>query len=124
MRDLLKRHSGRSEFRAASAVLIILSLVVPLSVVTLGAWAWLAFMLGLPVYAMLIWLTYYRLQDASLSSGWIVLMLMVFHFGPKWGAPEPFQLYLSELLNYVPVIIGWIAPSHRAELAAAAKVKI
>lgn len=124
MRELLKRLSGRSEYRAASAGLIIASFVVPLGVLMLGGWAWLAVILDLPVYAMLVWLTYYRLQDASLSSGWIVLMLLVFHFGPKWDAPEPFQLYLSVLLNYVPVMIGWIAPSRRAELSAAAKVEI
>lgn len=90
----------------------------------LGGWAWLAFVLGLPIYATLVWLTYYRLKDASLSSGWIVLMILVFHFGPKWDAPEPFQLYLGVLLNFVPVMMGWIAPSRKAELAAAAGAKI
>lgn len=111
MRSLLQRLSGRLEYRLASAGLLLATLLIPLVVLWLGGPAWLAFAVGVFPYATLVWLTYYRLQDASLSSGWLILMVVVFHFGPKLDAPEPLQLHLAELLNLVPVVMGWLVPS-------------
>jgi len=97
-------------YRPVSVALILLSLVVPVAVVQLGGPDWLSFLLGLPVYLWLVWLTYRRLQDAGRSTAWVILMLLAMNFGPRLKGPEPLVFYLSHLLHLVPVALGWLPP--------------
>jgi|GEM_PF-3463798 len=97
-------------YRPASVALILLTLIIPVAVGQLSGPQWLSFLLGLPVYLLLVWLTYRRLQDAGRSPAWIILMLLVMNIGPRWTGPEPLVFYLGNLLHLVPIVLAWLPP--------------
>ncbi|GAA4748406.1 hypothetical protein GCM10023264_13100 [Sphingomonas daechungensis] len=116
MRDLIEGLGGRQEYRLASFALIsglILSLNLSQS------WALLAFAIGGLSYVALVLLTYFRLQDASLSGWWLLPMILVFHVGPRWElgswAWGSITFYPSGFIFLVPVIIGWFAATRNPD---------
>jgi hypothetical protein len=117
MRDLLKRHSSRRDYRLASVLLTIASIAIPLSTALISTgtpnmdlWGMLAFLLGLPFYVGLVVLTYYRFQRAAVSSAWLVFMVFLFHVGPRWVPAGALDFHPSGLIALLPVVIGWLAP--------------
>ena len=62
---------------------------------------------SLPFYVMLVLLTYYRVQNASLSSWWLLPMIAVFHVGPKWEAGL-IDVYPAGLICLLPMVLGWL----------------
>ncbi|MFL6857189.1 MAG: hypothetical protein ACJ8EB_04695 [Allosphingosinicella sp.] len=88
------------------------SIIVPSLLSWAFGWQTAAFAAGLPFYGALVILTYLRLRDASVSNLWLILMIFIFHFGPKWeiGAVA---LYPSGLISLIPVATGWVARDGR-----------
>lgn len=119
MRSYFERFSGRQEYRLASSILLVGSIAFPLVLAFAWGWGFLPFVIGLPFYIALVVLTYHRLQDASLSSGWLILMILAFNIGPSWDIGG-MHLYPSALVNLVPVILGWFAPTKDAHSTIAA----
>ena len=103
----LQSFDGREHYRRGSVVLIVIIYGVLLTVRLTGMPEWMAALVCLPLYVILIAMTYRRLRDAALSGGWIVFMIFALQFGPDWKG-----FYLSSLLNFVPVFLGWCAPSN------------
>ena len=116
MGDLIRRFSSRREYRLASIVLLA-GLIVVLNLLLMtelaGGLAALAFVIGAALYVALVFLTYFRLQNALLSAGWLLPMIVVFHVGPRWtlGSWEwgSISLHPSGLIALIPVMIGWFA---------------
>jgi uncharacterized membrane protein YhaH (DUF805 family) len=108
MLSILQSYSGRREYRLASILLLAGGILMPVLLAKLLGWEFLAFAVGLPFYAALVLLTYYRLRNASLSSAWLGLMIVVFHVGPKWEMGS-IDLYPTGLISLVPVVMGWLA---------------
>ena len=98
--------SERSHYRIASIALVTAVYGWLLLVQLTGYPEWAGAIIGLPLYTFLIFLTYRRLRDAELSGGWIFLMIATFNFGPDWNG-----FHLSLLINLLPVVLAWIAPS-------------
>lgn len=94
-------------YRIASMALLVATYGSLLMVRLLGGPEWLAAVFGLPLYILLIVITYRRLRDAALSGGWIGFMILTFNFGPSWNG-----LYLSNLIHLVPVILAWTVPAN------------
>ena len=103
----LQSLADRARYRVASVLLIAVIYGSILTVRLLGAPDWWAALAGLPLYILLIVITYRRLRDAALSGGWIVLMILVFNFGPEWNG-----FHLSNLINLLPVIPAWVTPTN------------
>jgi hypothetical protein len=82
--------------------------VIPLVLAEYLGWKFLGFAVGLPFYVVLVLLTYYRLKNASLSSWWLLPMIAAVRVGPKWEVWS-IDLYLTGLISYLPVILGWLA---------------
>jgi hypothetical protein len=102
------KYSKRREYRVASVALLAAAILIPpLLAWTLG-WQLLAFAAGLPFYGMLVFLTYARFRDASISSLWLIPMIFIFHLGPKWEIGA-MAFYPSGLISFVPVVMGWMA---------------
>lgn len=108
MLAVLQSYSGRREYRLVSILLLIASILVPMLLAQHLGFKLLAFVVGLPFYAALVALTYYRLQNTSLSSGWVLLMVLLFHAGPKWQVGS-LDLYPTGFVSLLPVIMGWFA---------------
>lgn len=108
-----KQFAGREAYRTASVTLLFLSFGLPLGLAFAGLPGWLGFVVGLPVYITLMVVTYHRLRDAALSTGWLILMIVVVNIGPFWEGPASFKLYLSNVvLLLVPILLGWMVPSN------------
>ena len=111
--DFLKRSAERSEYRIISAILVLSE--VPIAIAILEGWVvatWISFLIAVSSGLLLIFLTYRRLRNASLSAWWLSPMLLSFHVGPSWHLGA-FSYWPSGLIALVPVIIGWFAPSSR-----------
>lgn len=107
----LKLFSERSRYRIASIVLVAVSWLAVASV-RIGTPAWLAFITGIAPEIVLTIITYHRLQNAGVSSGWLLLMILQFGIGPAWQLSEHLTFNVGgALLGLVPVILGWIVPS-------------
>jgi len=116
VRGLLNLFSKRPLYRLVSIPLALASILVPLGVVVTGGWGWLAVVLGLPLYVTLVLLTYYRLREADLSSGWLILMILSFHIGPTWELPGGLTFYPTGLIAMIPVVLAWFVPSRAARV--------
>ena len=112
MQALIGKYAAPGSYRWAAVLLSLVSIGLPLCISLSGGFDWLAFLSGLPAYIILIILTYHRLSDASLSGGWVILMIMAFNVGPSWDGPGPLHLYLSHLVILIPVVLGLITPSN------------
>jgi len=107
-----KQFAGRESYRAASAALLLWSFGVPLGLASAGLPDWLGVIAGVPAYIALLVVTYHRLRDAALSTGWLMLMIITINIGPFWQGPGSIKLYLSNIVALlVPVILGWIVLS-------------
>jgi len=122
MRRLFERFSGQQEYRLASVVLVagaMLSVYSLLVIEPTWAFGLLAFAMGAAFYAALVFLTYFRLRDATLSGWWLLPMILVFHIGPRWELRSwewgHLGFSLSGLISLVPVIIGWFAATRNPE---------
>ena len=101
-------------YRWISIPLLLASSFIPLTAAQWFGWGLLGMALGLPFYGTLALITYWRLQDACYSSAWLIPMILIFHFGPKWEV-GPLDIHPSGLISLIPVVIGWFAPSRRTE---------
>lgn len=116
MRDLFRRFSSRREYRLASIVLLA-GLIVVLNLLLMtemaGGLAALAFVIGAALYVALVFLTYFRLQNALLSAGRLLPMIVVFHVGPRWTLGSwdwgSIGFHPSGLIALIPVMVGWFA---------------
>ena len=106
----LKTYAFRSRYRAASLTLILLAHAALLANGLLHGPDWLGPIVALPLVIVLLIVTHYRLVDAGLSPGWVLLMFLQLRIGPFIELPGH-TLYLSSLIYLVPVILGWIVPS-------------
>lgn len=95
------------KYRLASALLVFAILAVVILPPMIGVPKLIGGLVGLYLYVILIVITYRRLRDASLSGNWIAPMILVFQFGPEWN-----DLYLSSLINLLPVAAGCIVPAN------------
>lgn len=114
--DLFERFSTPREYRLASAVLIagcLLPLGILVGVPASRSWTGAAFVVSLLLYFALFALTYFRLQDASMSNWWLLPMIIVVPFGPRWElaswASSSIVFAPSGILPLVPVAVGWFA---------------
>ena len=105
MSKLLEARCSRRQHWIASLLLLLGAFALPLAMGRLGAPHWIGFLLGAPIYILLVVLTYRRLIDAALSGGWIVLMIFVFNIGPMWNG-----IHLGNLVSLIPVVLACIAP--------------
>lgn len=102
----LRSLSERSRYRIASVALLATAYGWLFVVRLLGYSEWLSGIVGIPLYTILIYITYWRLRDAALSGGWIGLMILTLNFGPEW-----FGFHITILINLLPVALAWIARS-------------
>tara|TARA_A100001391_G_scaffold46046_1_gene27099 strand:- start:17664 stop:18011 length:348 start_codon:yes stop_codon:yes gene_type:complete len=112
MSSTLQALSERSHYRAASIALLAAAYGWVLLVRLSGYPDWIGAIVGLPLYTFLIVITYRRLRDAALPGGWIILMILVFNFGPEWNG-----FHLGLLINLLPVALAWISPSNSGSSA-------
>lgn len=117
MGGLLERFARRREYRLASIALIagcLLCVYLPLAITVTWGWAGLAFAIAMLFYVTLFVLTYFRLRNASLSTLWLLFMIVVFPIGPRWelGAWDWGEIAFapSGFISLIPVIMGWFAP--------------
>jgi uncharacterized membrane protein YhaH (DUF805 family) len=102
------RLSAIQIYRWASVALIVAMILLPVLMMRLGALEWVATLTGLPIYVALVVLTFHRLRNANLTGWWIILMILVLNFGPRWDGLEPLTFHLSHLLHLIPVALGWL----------------
>ncbi|MXO49219.1 hypothetical protein GRI69_13245 [Erythrobacter vulgaris] len=112
----IKTFAARRTYRYVSTFLTLALLALPITFALMDAPKWLGFVLALPFAIFLIIVSHFRMIDAAMSPGWVVLMILVMNFGPSVELPG-ITLYLSHLVHLVPVAIGWIAPA-RSETSA------
>ena len=118
----VERYYGRSAYIGASLMLLAVSLSLPCGVAALGGPRWLGSLLGLAPFVLLVVVTYGRLRDAALSSGWIILLLVAFEVGPSWSGPPPLTLHLGDFVHLIPLILGWTAPGRAVREISSGKV--
>ena len=106
MREFLKRYSRPSAYRLASLTLVLLLVSLPIGIAGLGGPEWLAALICLPIFVVLVILTYGRLLDAHLSAGWLALMVLGLNFGPAWQGPAWLVFHASHLIYLIPVVLG------------------
>ena len=106
----MTRYGERPRYRIGSAALLaIISITV--ASVGIGFPAWLLFLVAVAVTGVLTIMTYHRLRDANLSTGWLLLMFLQFGIGPTWHLSDNVTFNLgSSIISLVPVMLGWIAP--------------
>lgn len=115
-----ERFYGMAAYRWASLILLLAVLLIPVAVTALGGPQWLAFLLGLPAFLLLAVVTNGRLRDAGLSGAWVLLLLLIVNVGPVWHGPAPLDLYLGNLVNLIPIALGWTVPAGAGAPATAA----
>lgn len=108
MATFFQRLSAIQNYRWASVALIVAMILLPVLMRRLGALEWVAMLAALPIYLALVVLTYRRHRNANLTGWWIVLMILVLNFGPRWDGPEPLTFHLSHLIHLIPVALGWL----------------
>jgi uncharacterized membrane protein YhaH (DUF805 family) len=116
MRGLLERFSQRREYRVATIVLgagCILPFLLLLGLSLPRSWVGAAFVIGTVSYVTLFVLTYFRLQSASVSTWWLLLMIVILPVGPSWVLTSSELIRISfapsGLIPLVPVLIGCFA---------------
>lgn len=118
----MTRYADRSRYKNASAVLVAV-ICLALASVNIGIPAWLIFLVSVAVAIALTIITHYRLRDANLSSGWLLLMILQFGIGPTWHLSDHVTVNIGgSIISLVPVLLGWIAPgraNQKAELESA-----
>jgi len=102
MGSFVQSCAARTPYRIASAILLLAALGIPMTLSTLGSSDWIAALIGITFYVLLIVLTYYRLRDAALAGGWIFLMIISFNVGPAWQG-----WHIGSLVNLVPIVLAW-----------------
>lgn len=99
--------TARGPYRAASMAL----LAAVIAVIALAGrnrdMALLPFLVATPLYLALVSLTARRLRDAGMSPYWVVWMLLIFRFGPKWFVTPDIVLQPSDAVTLLPIIMGW-----------------
>lgn len=103
----LQTLSELPRYRVVSTLLIVVVYGLLLTARLTGTPEWLAAIACLPLYTLLIVITYRRLRNAALSGGWIGFMILVFNVGPEWNG-----FHLGNLINLLPVILAWAAPTN------------
>ena len=117
---MAERFYDRAAYRWASVVLLLAVLSIPVAVSALGGPGWFAFLLVLAPFIMLAVVTNGRLRDAGLSGAWVLLLLLIVNVGPVWHGPASLDLYLGNLVNLIPIILGWTVPAGAGASPAAA----
>jgi uncharacterized membrane protein YhaH (DUF805 family) len=120
MRGFIEQYSTRREYRFASAVLIVgcvAPMLLLLAIAETRGWAGAAFAVSLLFYLALFALTYFRLRNVHISTWWVLLMLVVFPFGPQWKVAAwewgSLSITPSGLIPLAPVVVGWFAGRSR-----------
>jgi len=115
MSSLTERYAERGPFRRVSALLLAVSVVLPLALDLSDSptWLWVAagFTLFLPAYILLCVFTYGRLRNAWLAGGWVALMIVVTHVGPGWHASPRIEFRVGDALGLIPLLLAWFAPA-------------
>jgi hypothetical protein len=124
MRTWPERLSQPRLYRPVSVALILLSVWLPLGLMRLGIWDWVALLIGLLLYISLVVITYHRLLGAGLSTAWLIPMVLSLNFGPAWHGPKPLVLHASNLIQLIPVILGWLVLGQAGLDAAAPDVRL
>lgn len=102
------RYAERSHYRVVSAVLVGFTYLA-LASVNVGIPAWLIFLVAVAAAIALTIITYHRLRDADLSSGWLLLMILQFGIGPTWHLSDHVTFSVGgSIISLVPVMLGWI----------------
>ena len=96
------------KYRILSLFFLISSMFAPFILHSYFDFPWMSTLIGFVFYTILAFFTFLRLRISTASVFWILLMIPVLHFGPKWEF-DGISLYLSGFLNFVPVFIGWFA---------------
>jgi uncharacterized membrane protein YhaH (DUF805 family) len=113
----MKRYADRSPYRFGSSVLIAITCLA-LASVNVGIPAWLIFLITVPAAIALTIITYHRLRDASLSSAWLLLMILQFGIGPTWHISDHVIFNIGgSIISLMPVILGWIVPGKANQTA-------
>jgi uncharacterized membrane protein YhaH (DUF805 family) len=100
--------SDRRSYRQISVPLLAGSVLVPTLLAWILNWRFLAFAASLPFYVPLVFFTYRRLRNASVSGLWIIPMFLIIHVGPKWMIGS-LEFYPIGFISFLPVAIGWVA---------------
>lgn len=114
MVGLFEKLSCIQHYRWASLLLLAIVIFLPVIIVRQGAPDWIAALPSPLAYFGLVAVTYGRLKDAGLSGGWVVLMLLALNFGPRWDGPAPLVFHASNLLQLVPIALGWCIHTRRS----------
>lgn len=102
-------------YRWLSLLLLVGMVIVPMTALAMGASRWVAvLLLGFPLYITLVVRTWQRLRNAGLSGWWILPLLIGMNFGPHWEGPWQMDFHLSQILNLIPVVLGWCVRAPRA----------
>jgi uncharacterized membrane protein YhaH (DUF805 family) len=106
----MRRYGERSRYRIGSAALVAITCVA-LASVNAGIPARLIFLVAVAAGIVLTIITYHRLRDANLSTGWLLLMILQFGIGPMWHLSEHVTFNIGgSIISLVPMIFGWIVP--------------
>ncbi|MXO97353.1 hypothetical protein GRI34_13100 [Erythrobacter aquimaris] len=106
----MKRYGERPRYRIGSAALVAV-ICITLASASIGTPAWLIFLVAVAVTGGLTAMTYHRLRDANLSTGWLLLMFLQFGIGPTWHLSDNVTFNIgSSITSLVPVILGWLVP--------------
>jgi uncharacterized membrane protein YhaH (DUF805 family) len=109
---MIQNSSVLPHYRFVAGLLLLLALVVPFAIQSVQGPDWLGALIGLPAYITLIVVTYRRLKDAALSGGWIWSMIIVANIGPSWQGPGDTELYLGNLIIFIPLTLAWVTPAN------------
>ena len=82
MGSFVQSCAARTPYRIASVILLLAVFGITPTLSMLGGSDWIGALIGLPLYILLIVITYYRLRDAALAGAWIGLMIISFNVGP------------------------------------------
>ena len=102
---MLHPFSKLTRYRWSSIALLVIALGLLVLVDCLGIPHWLGVILSLSLLILLDILTYWRLREAALSGGWIVLAIVSFNVGPAWHG-----YHVGSLVNFIPMLMAWFAP--------------
>jgi uncharacterized membrane protein YhaH (DUF805 family) len=105
----LKEFADRSLYRRGSLALwLFIHLTIASALIGAPAWIVLIAAFGATIYLTII--TYYRLHDAGLSGGWVLLLLL--QIGPSGHFADYFYVNLgSSILSLSLIVALWFLPA-------------
>jgi hypothetical protein len=101
--------ADRARYRPAAIAIEVMTMLAVVGGFA-GAPAWLCLTVVWILGVVLTIMTYYRLRDAALSSGW--LLLMILQIGPAWHMSENITFNVgSFFVGFIPVLMGCFVPT-------------